>query len=125
MRKTLAVVVVFGVALLVAPPAQAEPVKQRATLAALCYEAYRLVNGSDITESEIQEIFGLTPSKCLTIIIRHYDWLEAQYPSQFQSDTYSERTKRADLDHLLGRCKRAYGVTQTQISNAYKRLGYS
>ena len=55
MRKTLAVVVVFGVALLIASPAQAKPVKQRAANAALCYETYRVTfELSDSTESEIQ-----------------------------------------------------------------------
>ena len=118
MRKTLAVVVVFGVALLVASPAQAKPVKQRAANAALCYETYRVTFGSDRTESEIQGLLELTPNKCLTIINRHVGWLKAQYPSQWEAGVLSERARRAASNNLLGRFERAYGVTPTQIINA-------
>ncbi len=118
MRKTLAVVVVFGVALLVASPAQAKPVKQRAANAALCYETYRVTFGSDRTESEIQGLLELTPNKCLTIINRHIGWLKAQYPSQWEAGVLSERARRAASNNLLGRFERAYGVTPTQIINA-------
>ena len=103
MRKTLAVVVVFGVALLVTSPAQAKPVKQRAANAALCYETYRVIFGlSDRTESEIQGLFELTPIKCLAIINRHVDWLKAQYPSQWVAGVLSERSRRAASNTLLG-----------------------
>jgi hypothetical protein len=118
MRKTLAVVVVFGVALLVASPAQAKPVKQRAANAALCYETYRVTFGSDRTESEIQGLLELTPNKCLAIINRHVGWLKAQYPSQWEAGVLSERARRAASNNLLGRFERAYGVTPTQIINA-------
>ena len=118
MRKTLAAVVVFGVALLVASPAQAKPVKQRAANAALCYETYRVTFGSDRTESEIQGLLELTPNKCLTIINRHVGWLKAQYPSQWEAGVLSERARRAASNNLLGRFERAYGVTPTQIINA-------
>ena len=118
MRKTVAVVVVFGVALLVASPAQAKPVKQRAANAALCYETYRVTFGSDRTESEIQGLLELTPNKCLTIINRHVGWLKAQYPSQWEAGVLSERARRAASNNLLGRFERAYGVTPTQIINA-------
>ena len=118
MRKTLAVAVVFGVALLIASPAQAKPVKQRAANAALCYETYRVTFGSDRTESEIQGLLELTPNKCLTIINRHVGWLKAQYPSQWEAGVLSERARRAASNNLLGRFERAYGVTPTQIINA-------
>ena len=120
MRKTLVVILVVGALLLVASPAQAKTVKQRAANAALCYETYRAVNGSDITESEIQEIFDLTPNKCLAIKTKHVRWLAAQYPSGL----LSERARRAASNDLLGRFERAYGVTQTQIINAGVGLGF-
>ena len=44
MRKTLTAVLVFGMVLLVASPAQAEPVIERAGRAALCYATYLLAN---------------------------------------------------------------------------------
>ena len=119
MRKTLVVMLVVGAVLLVASPAQAKTVKQRAANAALCYETYRVTFGlSDRTESEIQGLLELTPNKCLAIINRHVGWLKAQYPSQWEAGVLSERARRAASNNLLGRFERAYGVTPTQIINA-------
>lgn len=119
MRKTLVVMLVVGAVLLVASPAQAKTVKQRAANAALCYETYRVTFGlSDRTESEIQGLLELTTIKCLAIINRHVDWLKAQYPSQWEAGVLSERARRAASNNLLSRFERAYGVTLTQIINA-------
>ena len=116
MRKTLAVVVVFGVALLVASPAQAKPVKQRATLAAVCYEAFG-------TESERvkQEFTPAELAKCEAIINRHVVWLEAKYPTVVYLGIVGlpEAWQDKAYNDFLGRLGRAYRVTQTQIINAY------
>ena len=116
MRKTLIAVLVFCVALLVAPPAQAKPVKQRATNAAYCYEVF----GPD-SERVKQEIAPADLAKCEAVINRHVGWLEAKYPSvmYFGIDALPEPAQTAGFNDFLGRLGRAYRVTQTQIKNAY------
>ena len=119
MRKTLAVVVVFGVALLIASPAQAKPVKQRAANAALCYEAFATASErvkQDFTPAEL--------AKCGAVMIRHNAWIEAKYPSQMKYGVgeLSETETMTAFGDLLGRLGKAYRVTSTQIVDAYKRL---
>ena len=118
MRKTLVVVLVFGVVLLVASPAQAKPVKQRATNAAYCYEVF---GPATTSEQAKQEMTFMEEAKCLVIIAFHVDWLEANYPSVmiFGTEVLSETERTAAIKDLEGRLARRYRVTPTQIVNAY------
>ena len=124
MSKTLTAVLVFCVVLLVASPAQAEPVIERAGRAALCYATYLLANEAT-TQPEGQEIFDLALNKCRAVIIKHALWLVEQYPSRIKNGkvTVPRKRLRASEEDLFFRLERAYGVTTKQITREGLVLG--
>ena len=118
MRKTLVVVLVFGVALLVASPAQAKPVKQRAERAVRCTAATVVLLDPKASELAKRAALSGRDLKCLDIILSVLQDAPDGYLIN-ASDEEIEKIVRDLTDKLVN----AYRVSGADLLRADKRLG--